>query len=162
MLLTPEIVPGLVAQGASARVAAAVAPRFRVGEKVLVRNINDVGGFSTQTYIEGIFDLNPDEALIFETEIPTKCRYWNIELTDERFVAIDWINRQSTLNGRSAKLDRDGKFRAVIAATDPGVANWLDTGGQKRGKIPLDGRRRVLNDLPGRLQGHQGCLAKVL
>ena len=40
MLLTPEIVPGLVAQGASARVAAHVAPRFRVGEKVLVRNIN--------------------------------------------------------------------------------------------------------------------------
>ena len=114
--------------------------------KVLVRNINDTGGFSTQTYIEGVFDLNPDEALIFETEIPTKCRYWNIELTDERFVAIDWVNRQSTLNGRSAKLDRDGKFRAVIAATDPGVANWLDTGGQKRGE--MIGRWNTCNSGP--------------
>jgi hypothetical protein len=38
----------------------------------------------------------------------------------------------------------------------------VDTGGQKRGEIPLDARRRVLDDLPGRLQGHQGCVAKVL
>ena len=39
MLLTPEIVPGLVATGASARVDAAVAPRFRVGDRVRVRNL---------------------------------------------------------------------------------------------------------------------------
>ena len=38
----------------------------------------------------------------------------------------------------------------------------LDTGSSKRGKLPFDGRRRVLDDLPGRLQGHQGCGAKVL
>jgi len=40
MLLTPEIVPGLVATGASARVAHHVAPRFRVGDRVRVRNHN--------------------------------------------------------------------------------------------------------------------------
>jgi hypothetical protein len=27
----------------------------------------------------------------------------------------------------------DGVFRAVVAHHDPGVANWLDTGGNRRG-----------------------------
>jgi nitrile hydratase len=38
MLLTPDLVPVVVASGASARVAAPVAPRFRVGDRVRVRN----------------------------------------------------------------------------------------------------------------------------
>jgi nitrile hydratase len=38
MLLTPDLVPVVVASGASARVAAPVAPRFRPGDRVRVRN----------------------------------------------------------------------------------------------------------------------------
>jgi hypothetical protein len=51
--------------------------------------------------------------------------------------SIDWMNRQSSLNGGRAQLDADGKFRAVIAADDPGVPNWLDTGGNLEGAIML-------------------------
>lgn len=40
MLLTPDIVPGLVAAGASARIAADVEPRFRAGDEVRIRNYN--------------------------------------------------------------------------------------------------------------------------
>lgn len=40
MLLTADIVPVVVATGASARVAAEVAPRFKVGDRVRVRNHN--------------------------------------------------------------------------------------------------------------------------
>ena len=36
------------------------------------------------------------------------------------------------LNGHQAVLD-DGVFRAVVAHRDPGVANWLDTAGNRRG-----------------------------
>ena len=32
-------------------------------------------------------------------------------------------------------LDSDGKFRAVISNTDPGVANWLDASGYQHGHI---------------------------
>lgn len=103
--------------------------------KVTVRSLTDVGGISTQKYIEGMFDLQPDEALIYETEVPKKCRYWNIEITDMLWGNTDYVNRQSSLNGYSAKLDRDGKFRAVIAASDPGVPNWLDTAGYTQGTM---------------------------
>ena len=103
--------------------------------KVISHDITDVGGLSTQYYIEGLFDLADDEALIYETDVPKPCRYWNIELTDEMWAAIDWVNRQSTLNGYTAKLDKDGKFRAVVSKQDPGVPNWLDTGGVRKGEM---------------------------
>ena len=103
--------------------------------KVAAHYLPGVGGFSVQRYIEGIFELEPDEALIYETVIPKHCRYWNIELTDMQMSAIDYTNRQTSLNGYTARLDKDGKFRAVISAADPGVPNWLDTAGYAKGTM---------------------------
>lgn len=53
MLLTPDIVPVVVATGASARVAAAVAPRFRVGDRVRVRNHNPATHTRLPGYLRG-------------------------------------------------------------------------------------------------------------
>ena len=101
---------------------------------VTSRDITATGGLINQWYIEGTFDLQPDEALIVEAEIP-ECHYWNMQLTDEKFVALDMMNRQTSLNGHTARIDGDGKFRAVISAQDPGVPNWLDTAGYQKGEI---------------------------
>ena len=103
--------------------------------KVAVFDWSNQGGVSTQRYIQGIFDIQPDEALIIETEIPKPCKYWAFQLANEQTDTIDWINRQSTLNGHFARLDKDGKFRAVISAKDPGVPNWLDVADYQRGLI---------------------------
>jgi len=51
--------------------------------------------------------------------------------------SVDWMNRQSSLNGGQARIDSDGRFRAVIALEDPGVPNWLDPGGNSEGAIML-------------------------
>lgn len=53
MLLTPEIVPGLLATGASARVAQEVVPRFRVGNQVRVRNHNPTTHTRLPGYLRG-------------------------------------------------------------------------------------------------------------
>jgi hypothetical protein len=90
-----------------------------------------------QTYLDGAFELKDDEALILETAVPDKCRYWQVLLADDRFATIDWVNRQSSLNGYQAKLDTDGKFRAVISHLDPGVPNWLDTAGEPWGILQM-------------------------
>ena len=103
--------------------------------RMLTRDLSSIGGVSTQKYVEGIFELDPDEVLIYKTGIPDRCRYWNIQLTDAMWGTIDALNRQSSLNGFTARLDQDGNFRAVISHTDPGVPNWLDTGGVARGVI---------------------------
>ena len=98
-------------------------------------NFGDDGGMPSQKYLEGMFDLQADEALIIETDVPQQCQYWSFQLTDERWTSYDWVNRQISINGHQAKRDKDGKFRAVISTQDPGVPNWLDTGGLKRGVI---------------------------
>lgn len=87
-----------------------------------------------QKYFRCIYDVHPGEALILETEIP-QCKYWNVQLNDSLWNQIEFAYRQSSLNGHQARLDSDGKFRAVIALEDPGVPNWLDTGGFTRGML---------------------------
>lgn len=93
------------------------------------------GGVQAQQYWEGIFDIQPDEALILETDVPKRARYWNIQLNDVIWNTIDYVYRQSSLNGAQASIDEDGRFRAVISPADPGVPNWLDTGGNTIGTL---------------------------
>jgi hypothetical protein len=91
------------------------------------------GGLTKQAYWQALFDFGPDEALILETDLPQRHRYWNVQLNDAHFNTIDYVDRQSSLNGHQAHIDGDGRFRAVIAHRDPGVPNWLDTAGFNRG-----------------------------
>lgn len=95
------------------------------------------GGLAGQHYYQGIFALEPGQAMILETELPDTVRYWNIQLNDPLWNTIEWFNRQSSLNGAQAVLDSDGLFRAVIAVDDPGVPNWLDPGGHLTGSLML-------------------------
>lgn len=104
------------------------------------------GTFPGQVYLEGMYRLKDDEALILETEVPKNCRYWSFLVGDMQFRTIDWTNNQSSLNGFQAKIDADGKFRAVIAKRDPGVPNWLDTGDYSEGVI--QGRWNVCDSAP--------------
>ncbi len=101
--------------------------------------VTDYSGFTgsswPQVYLETLFEIEEDEALVIETAIPDRVRYWSFMLADELFATIDWTNRQSSLNGHQARLDSDGRFRGVLSLRDPGVPNWLDTGGYLRGVI---------------------------
>lgn len=103
--------------------------------KMKVMYYGDSNGISNQRYAEGTFDINDGEALIVETDVPKGCRYWSFQLVDEFWRTIFWMDRQTNLNGYTAKIDSDGKFRAVVSLKDPGVPNWLDTGGYKKGMI---------------------------
>ncbi len=53
MLLTPEIVPGLLAAGASARVAEGSAARFEAGNPVRMRNHNPATHTRLPGYLRG-------------------------------------------------------------------------------------------------------------
>jgi hypothetical protein len=88
--------------------------------------IDVMGGFPQQAYYDGIHEIDDDEALILETEVPKESRYWQALVGDDRFCTVDWVNHQSSLNDHQARLDSDGRFRAVISRHDPGVPNWLD------------------------------------
>jgi hypothetical protein len=95
------------------------------------------GGFPGQVYLDGSYQIADDEALVLDTALPAHCRYWQILVADDRFATVDWVNHQSSLNGAQARIDTDGRFRAVISARDPGVPNWLDTAGNRWGVLQM-------------------------
>jgi hypothetical protein len=82
----------------------------------------------------GYFRLGPEDALIFELE-PPQAHYWSVQLGNFWHEELDYENHASSLSARQARLDPDGKFRAVISLGDPGVANWLDPVGRTEGRI---------------------------
>ena len=51
--LPKEMVPGMLATGASSRLSDPVAPRFRAGDAVVARNLNPVGHTRLPRYIKG-------------------------------------------------------------------------------------------------------------
>ena len=93
------------------------------------------GSFTRQVYLPAVYELEDDEALIIETDLPEVRRYWNFQLNDPYFNATEYVYRLSSTNGHFAKVSSDGKFRAVISLADPGVPNWLDPAGFKQGTI---------------------------
>jgi hypothetical protein len=103
--------------------------------RVELTNFGSTGGTTRQMYVKGLWDLAPDEALIIETDIPERVKYWSFCLNDLNYSVLDYVTHQASLNGHQARVDTDGRFRAVIAASDPGVPNWLDTCGYRTGAI---------------------------
>jgi len=45
------------------------------------------------------------------------------------------VIRQSSLNTEQIAYEPDGSYTIVVADEDPGVPNWLDTGGHRTGTI---------------------------
>jgi hypothetical protein len=93
------------------------------------------GALTRQVYLPAVFEFAEDEALIIESELPAVRRYWNFQLNDPYFNAIEYVYRLSSTNGHFAHVSQDGKFRAVISLADPGVPNWLDPAGFLQGTI---------------------------
>lgn len=93
------------------------------------------GALVKQTYWPACFQMDADEALIIETAIPQRAPYWNIQLNDPLFNALDYVYHLASTNGHMARLSSDGKYRGVISLTDPGVPNWLDPAGYTEGGI---------------------------
>lgn len=89
------------------------------------------GGLVTQALSNGTFDLGPDDAAIIEYD-SAGAGYCGIQLTEWLYRSLDYQLIQSSLTAAQSSVDQDGLIRVVIARRDPGVRNWLDTGGQTR------------------------------
>lgn len=85
-------------------------------------------GLPGQRSSSGIFELAPDQAAIV-TLTRSPARYQSMQIGDLWFNALDYGHRQTSLTMAQARASSDGRYRLVISAKDPGVANWLDTGG---------------------------------
>jgi hypothetical protein len=91
------------------------------------------GGQSTNIYAGGVYELEPDEALVIESRTQVAPQYIGFHLSNLWGESHDFANHQSSLNGFQAELDADGALRWVVAHRDPGVPNWVDTTGHREG-----------------------------
>lgn len=81
-------------------------------------------------YGAGHLVLEEDEAAIISFH-PPECHFWNLHLSDYWGQSLDYTFRQTSLNGHQARPDDTGLVTVVVSHRDPGVANWLDTAGQR-------------------------------
>ena len=63
----------------------------------------------------------------------SQAAYWGIQLWNIFMQSFDYRHHRSSVNLRQAGLVPGDPFRVVIAHTDPGVPNWLDTAGHPIG-----------------------------
>jgi hypothetical protein len=90
--------------------------------------VSSFGGLATQTSSMGRLSLRPNEAAIIRFD-PAGARYVSLVDYDWWFRSIDVDKRQSSLTATTAAPDADGWITCVASAEDPGIANWIDTGG---------------------------------
>jgi hypothetical protein len=98
---------------------------------------------ATQLQSAGYFQLDDDQALVLTID-PDGAGYFVVPVTDDWTVTEDYGNEQTSLNISQAVANDDGTYTIVVSPTDPGVANWVSTGGLHQGTISL--RFQVLPD----------------
>ena len=108
------------------------------------------GGLATQYSSVGHFDLTPDQALVI-TVPQSDAPYLGFQLGSMWYISLDYVNHQTSLNAAQAQADPDGKIRIVVADRNPGVTNWVETLGHRRGFLQFRWQRvsRELTEADG-------------
>jgi hypothetical protein len=96
---------------------------------------HSAGGSSRISYSFGFFDLGSDEVLVLDAD-PVDADFFDVQLYNLGwFESLDFANRTTSLNHTQVQRSPDGHVHVVIASSDPGAANWLDTQGHQRGMV---------------------------
>ncbi|MCK0439558.1 hypothetical protein MUG78_08790 [Gordonia alkaliphila] len=114
------------------------------------------GGLSTQFSSVGHYDLAPDQAMLITVPV-SDSPYQGFQLGSLWYISLDYVHHQTSLNTVQAQHDPDGMIRMVIAHRDPGVTNWVETTGRRRGILQFRWQR---SDAP--IDGSLGPTCEVV
>lgn len=131
------------------------------------------GGLTSQFSSVGHFDLAEDQAMIITVPKAPKdvAPYQGLQLGSMWYISLDYVNHQTSLTADQAHTDPDGMQRFVVSERDPGVANWLETTGHRRGYLQFRWQRLArdltaadgptvqvvpFDEVPDRLEHYQG------
>jgi len=103
-----------------------------IDPKVVANNLPGPG----IEYVGASYKLADDEAIVVAGK-RIACRYWSCQLLDQFLQSGDYRHHVVSLNDRQVHYDDDGSFRIYASRANPGVKNWLDTEGRRRGQIVL-------------------------
>lgn len=95
---------------------------------------NRFGGLKDIAYYHSYWRLAPDEALVIEAT-PPPCDHWNFQLNNHWMESLDYRFHRIHLNSATAASRADGTIRLIVAHTDPGLPNWIETVGHAFGTM---------------------------
>ena len=98
-------------------------------------------------YANAFWKLAADEAWVIDFE-PVRADYWSLNFTNCWMETQDYRYQRSGLNAHQAQAEADASVRVVLAHRNPGVLNFVSTGGHESGYatfrwILADGRPEV-------------------
>jgi hypothetical protein len=105
---------------------------FPVNTVPPVRNAGSFGGLVSQSGSTGHFSLADDEILLV-TATQGQAPYMSLMVHDPWWRTLPFAPRTASLNNAQFRPDADGAITFAIAPADPGLHNWLDTGGLHQG-----------------------------
>ncbi len=94
------------------------------------------GMLVTQAYSLGHFALTKDQALVL-TIHPGPAKYVTVPVSNLWGTTMDPVHHVSSRNLDQVAKNPDGSFTVVVAETDPGIENWVDTEGLSEGMLFL-------------------------
>jgi hypothetical protein len=101
------------------------------------------GGLATQYSSVGHYDLDDDQVMVIT--VPAAARevapYQGFQLGSMWYISLDYINHQTSLNADQARVDPDGRIRLIVGERDPGLANWIERTGHRRGYLQFRWQR---------------------
>ena len=107
----------------------------RIQPNVLKNPTRNAEFLATQLQSAGYFQLADDQALVLTID-PGDATYFVVPVTNDWTITDNYWDQQTSLNNVQAKAI-DGVYTIVISPTDPGVANWVSTGGLNQGTISI-------------------------
>ncbi|SNR72120.1 Protein of unknown function [Haloechinothrix alba] len=130
------------------------------------------GGLTTQYSSVGHFELDDDQVMVITVPAAPKedAPYQGFQLGSMWYISLDYINHQTSLTADQARVDPDGMIRYVVSERDPGLANWIERTGHRRGYLQIRWQRLArelgagdgpqvevlgLDELPQRLPYHE-------
>lgn len=95
---------------------------------------NAAGGDADIIYHHSHWKLAEDEALVIRVR-PPECDSWNFQLNNYWMESLDYRYFNISINKATAEYGRDGSVEVIVAHTDPGRPNWLQTCGHTEGTM---------------------------
>jgi hypothetical protein len=111
------------------------------------RPFRAAGGDPNIFYLHGYWSVAADEALVIDTPVP-ECELWNFQLDNHWMESLDYRYLPVCVNSHTARYNPDGSVTLVIAASDPGTGNFLDTAGHQCGTMLLRWTRATQHPVP--------------
>ena len=105
------------------------------------------GGDPNIFYLHGYWSLQEEQGLLIKTDIP-ECEYWNFQLNNFWMESLDYRYFDICVNNGNAKLETDGSLVILIASSNPGVKNWIDTSHHLSGTMLLRWVNAISHPLP--------------